>query len=281
MTTSSSCTPQKPNCDLCNKDLYDECRALILYIARHGEALGSDETNRDAYDELVDAFTGNDAAKLAKSYARITMVLHANSGINGRSVLDTQRYGIKRTDVEQSWRQKCLAYLRRISRLESFGGPRRPMTIGFICFVFALILQSAAGWAGRISDPVKELEGVSVFYYWLIMDLSQILLAGLWGAIGSCLFLMKKLSDHLSSMTYETSRQKGDISRIFVGSFLGIALVELLVDDPSAVTIVGETNLTPNLVALAAGIATKIVYGMIETTIEGIAKRISGDKRSG
>ena len=92
---------------------------------------------------------------------------------------------------------------------------------------------------------------------------------------------MKKLSDRLSSMTYEKSRQKGDLARIFVGAFLGIAVVEVIVDDLGTAMMVGDVSLTPNLIALAAGVATKVVYGMLETAIEGVAARISGGKGKG
>ena len=152
------------------------------------------------------------------------------------------------------------------------------MAIGLIFFAAALGLQAAVGWAGRVSNPTEELQSGLFVCYWLIKDLAPLLLAGLWGGIGSCLFLMKKLSDRLSSMTYEKSRQKGDLARIFVGAFLGIAVVELIVDDLGAAMMVGDVNLTPNLIALAAGLATKVVYGMLETAIEGVASRISGDK---
>ena len=102
------------------------------------------------------------------------------------------------------------------------------------------------------------------------------MLAGLWGGIGSCIFLMKKLSDRLSAMTYEKSRQKGDLARIFVGAFLGLAVVELAIGDLGETMMVGDVNLTPNLVALAAGLATKTVYGILESAIEGVAARVSG-----
>ena len=39
---------------------------------------------------------------------------------------------------------------------------------------------------------------------------------------------------------------------------------------------VGDVNLTANLAALAAGVATKTVYAILETVIEGIAARVSG-----
>ena len=153
------------------------------------------------------------------------------------------------------------------------------MAIGLIFFVLALALQAAMGWAGRVNDPAAEMgesgQGLLISY-WLIRDLAPLVLAGLWGGIGSCIFLMKKLSDRLSKMTYEKSRQKGDLARIFVGAFLGIAVVELIMDDLGDAIMVGDVNLTPNLAALAAGVATKTVYAILETVIEGIASRVSG-----
>ena len=280
MPPSPPASPPPPSQFLPSEDeLLAECEALILYVARHGSALGDDEESLTAYDGLVEAVNKkNDWVNLRKNYARVTTRTHAIAGINGRSVLDTLTFGTSTNDPSQAKWKKCLRWLNPCNWAVAFHGPRRPMTIGLIFFVLALGLQAAVGWAGRISNPAEELQTGFLVCYWLIKDLAPLLLAGLWGGIGSCLFLMKKLSDRLSSMTYEKSRQKGDLARIFVGAFLGIAVVELIVDDLGAAMMVGDVNLTPNLIALAAGLATKVVYGMLETAIEGVASRISGNK---
>ena len=258
-------------------ELFRECEALVLYVARHGDVLGDDEATLAAYDCLVDAVKNKDCVTLRKSYVRVTKQVFAAVGVNGRSILDTLEFGEAASAIGGGrWRKG--GWANPINWGKVLRGPRRPMTVGLIFLAFALVLQAAVGWAGRISDPVEELVDGSglLTSYWLIRDLAPLLLAGLWGGIGSCIFLMKKLSDRLSTMTYEKSRQKGDLARIFVGAFLGLAVVELFVGDVGDTMMVGDVNLTPNLVALGAGLATKTVYGMLESAIEGVAARVSG-----
>lgn len=260
------------------QQLIEECEALILYVARHGDVIGEDPGTVSAYEKLVDAAKSRDRAELRKNYAIVTRQTYAAAGINGRSVLDTIAFGGD-PDETKAWWQRCLSGLNPCNWARAFHGPRRPMAIGLIFFALALALQAAMGWAGRVNDPAAEM-GESgrwlLVSYWLIRDLAPLLLAGLWGGIGSCIFLMKKLSDRLSKMAYEKSRQKGDLARIFVGAFLGIAVVELFMDDLGDAIMVGDVNLTPNLAALAAGVTTKTVYAILETVIEGIASRVSG-----
>ena len=262
-----------------NEKLLEECNALILYVAQHGDVLGQNTATQKAYDDLVDAAENKDWSKLKKSYAKITAVTYANAGVNGRSVADTLEFGgnwAKDAD-EPSWRN-LLTWPNSF-----FKGPRRPIAIGLLLFVAALVLQTSVGWAGRIGDPAAftTSEVLQKFFYWRIHDLASLLLALCWGGIGSCIFLMKKLSDRLSEMSYEKARQKGDLARIFVGAFLGVATVELFFTDIDVALMTGDVNLTPNLVALAAGLSTKIVYGILESLIEGIAARISGSAGKG
>ena len=258
-------------------ELLQECEALVLYVARHGDVLGDGADTLAAYDCLVEAVKNKDWVQLRKSYARVTQHVYATVGVNGRSVLDTMEFGEAIAAVGGAWWRKG-GWANPVNWGKALRGPRRPMTIGLILLALALALQAVVGWAGRVSDPTQELVDGSLLltWYWLIRDLAPMLLAGLWGGIGSCIFLMKKLSDRLSTMTYEKSRQKGDLARIFVGAFLGLAIVELLIGDLGDTVMVGDANLTPNLVALAAGLATKTVYGILESVIEGVAARVSG-----
>ncbi len=262
-----------------NEKLLEECDALILYVARYGDVLGQDTATQKAYEDLVDAAQNKDWLNLKKNYTNVTAVTHANAGVNGRSVADTLEFGGNwEKDATQPWWRIFLTWPKSI-----FKGPRRPIAIGLLLFVAALVLQTSVGWAGRISDPTAftKSEVLQEFFYWRIHDLASLLLALCWGGIGSCIFLMKKLSDRLSEMTYEKVRQKGDLARIFVGAFLGVATVELIFTDLDQALMTGDVNLTPNLVALAAGLSTKIVYGILESLIEGIAARVSGSIEKG
>ena len=265
----------------CEKELLEECEALILYVARHGDILKQDNQEDEkaafaAYDGLVAAVNSKDDWEgLRKNYARVTALTQEANGVSGRSVFDTLSFGTAIKDQKGLGRgQKALCYLCRLNPFSFSHGPRRPMAVGLFFFGLALLLQAVLGWAGRVSDPSKL--GSLIGWYWIVKDLAPLLLAGLWGGIGSCIFLMKKLTDRLSAMTYEQSRQKGDLARIFVGAFLGMAAVEIALGEASGeAMMVGQVSLAPNLVALAAGLATKTVYGLLEALIEGIAERVS------
>ena len=140
-------------------ELLAECKALILYVARHGNVLGTDKAIQDAYDSLVDAVRDRDWPKLKKNYALVTSQTNAAKGINGRSVLDTLTFGSRPDEPGKAKWKKCLRWLNPCNWAEAFHGPRRPMAIGLICFAAALALQAAVGWAGRVSDPVRDLQG--------------------------------------------------------------------------------------------------------------------------
>ena len=247
----------------------EECKALARYVSRHGDILGDDEDLWKAYDQLLDSIAkcgekgGDDGVwvKLRMSYAKVTRHTNAAFAVNGRSVLDTHTAGTR------GWSNYWLK------------GPGRPISVGLCLFVFALILQVLAGWAGRVHDPAS-LGGWAKSVYWITRDVSPLLLAATWGGIGSCIFLMKKLSDRLSSMAYERSRLKGDMSRIVVGSFLGVAAIEAIFSDYGEMLMMGEADFGPNLIALVAGLAIKPVYGMFEALAEGIASRIAGESET-
>ena len=240
--------------------LVDECQALIRYIARHGNVLNHSEKLEEAYKELVEAVESQDGAAMHLSYAAVTRHTQAIAGVSGRSILDTWE-----TEEAEDGKGKPRRHRAH----------RRPLRIGFWLFVAALVLQAVAGAAGRVSDP-NDLPGVLYVGYGLVSDLFPLLLAAVWGGIGSCIFLVKKLSDRLSTLTYERSRQKGDKARIAVGALLGVAVVEVLFSEYGQNLMAGEMDFGANLAALVAGLAVKPVYGAFEAMAEALARRVSG-----
>ena len=164
-------------------------------------------------------------------------------------------------------------------RLLPLKGHKRPLSIATISFIAALCLHAVAGWAGRISDP-SELSTLLVWIFWSINDLAPLLLSVFWGAIGSSIFLMKRISDKLFEMSYESARQKGDVARIFVGAFLGVAVVQLFFPDFGETLAVGEIRFGPPTAALTAGLAVKPIYAAFESLAEGIAALIPGRDKS-
>ena len=57
-----------------------------------------------------------------------------------------------------------------------------------------------------------------------------------WGALGTCAFLMKQLSDRLSAFAYEEARARGMEARIFLGAILALIVVECIAPQGDAKT---------------------------------------------
>ena len=126
----------KPGRDL--EDLIAEARALALYVSRHGDALSGD--NHELHEELlaaiakfVDQPSTSGWRELMTAYAKVTAVTYKERGVNGRTILDTKLAGNTRF-----WQS---------------GSPKdRPIRIGILFFVLALLLELLMNWSGGVSD---------------------------------------------------------------------------------------------------------------------------------
>jgi hypothetical protein len=94
-----------------------------------------------------------------------------------------------------------------------------------------------------------------------------------WGALGSCVYLMKTLSDRIEQATFDQRYLQGWRTRILLGAILG-ALLPRIFDLGD-----GSTGLNVSAVALAllAGMGVKVVYGALENLIESLAPRLTLD----
>ena len=193
------------------------------------------------------------------AYAKLTAVTYETRGVNGRTILDTQ--------TENPVRRRWLA-----SR-------NRPMVIGVAFFIFALIFEVSMRWSGGVSDSAA-LTGIRALLYLVVNTLSSILVPALWGGIGACIFLAKRISDKLFDMAYEESRMRGGIIRIFLGSMLGVVTVVLIFPDFSEQIVLGDLNLAPAMVAFIAGLGVKPVYAGFESLSEELARRFKGSDAS-
>lgn len=238
--------------------LIAEAEALALYVSRHGNSLS------DGYDTLRDGLlkaianaksipSSHHWRDLMSAYAKVTAVTYMERGVNGLTILDTQR-------------KKSRKFLEVRDR---------PMVIGLMLFVFALIIEVLIQWRSGVSDP-STLTGINAFAYLLIGTLSTFLVPAFWGGIGSCIFLMKRISDKLFDMAYEEARVRGDGTRIFLGAMLGVVTVVLLFPNFSDRIILGKVNLAPATAAFVAGLSVKPIYAGFESLSEELARRFRG-----
>ena len=275
----------------CNREeILKECIALIVYISRHGDVLPDNETDQGdkginkAYEELVEGVIKCNSTKagaddwqaLVMAYTKVTRFTYAQQGVNGRSVLDTLGGAIRILDLVETGESRhsrkclCLSWLSCIMKRKHL-----PLFYTGVLLITALVLQLCTGWTGRVSDP-ETLTG-----YWkkllhdCVIDLAPILVPAVWGAIGACVYLMKRISDKLGKLAYEQSRQQGNGARILLGAILAVIVVELIFPDQSATMAVEDVNLRPIAVAFVTGLSIKPIYTAFETLVDGLAQRFS------
>ena len=242
-------------------ELVAEAKALALYVSRHGDVLPKEHAELHgklltAISKAVESKSTDSWQALMAAYAKVTAVTYAQGGVNGRTILDTKSAGT--------------------IKLWQLLSPRnRPIVIGFVFFCLALMLEALIHWSGGLSD-VADLGGWKSFWHMVGTTLSNLLSPALWGGLGACIFLTKRISDKLFELAYEESRMRGDVTRIFLGSMLGVVVVVLIFPDFSERVAVGEASLGPATVAFVAGLGVKPVYAAFETLSEELARRFSG-----
>ncbi len=244
-----------------------EADALVHFIARRGNMLGNDETRQAAYKDLQDAVAAAKAGKdesfngLLDAYTRVTAFTYAEHGINGQTVLDTQGKGEFRTELNgKADAGSSIGTL--YYRLQK---PRiRPLLLGGTLLLMIGIIEAIL----LITDGKLLSESHKT-----VLDAKELLQPLIWGALGSCTFLMKKLSDKLSSFAFEEARARGIGARVFLGAILGLIVVELTRN------LLGDFPVY--LIAFLAGLGIKPVYAAIESLVEGLAARIKPLKQGG
>ena len=263
-------------------EILRECEALVVYISRHGDILEEKQNSgnlNEAYVELSnlvancarDELGTESWGKLVVAYAQVTRVTYRLRGVNGRSLLDT--WG--GNDPIFGTKNKNLKSLSKPSRWFNCKGYRYPLCATVLFFSFALLLQAIAGWAGRVDDPSSLSEAYKIFYY-LADDLLPFLIPAIWGALGSCIFLMKRLSDKLFALAYEQSKVKGASTRIWLGAILGVMVIQIFFPSYSETLAMGDISFGPTTAAFVAGLGVKPIYAAFNALVEGIAARMSG-----
>ena len=110
-----------------------------------------------------------------------------------------------------------------------------------------------------------------------------LLLAAVWGGIGSCLFVMKKISDSLFICAFDKGKAMGDASRIVLGAIIGLVVVALFVIPDAAAgggadVTVGKVKFGPASIAFLSGLGVKAVYGAFENLVELLSGWLSGKR---
>ncbi len=146
------------------------------------------------------------------------------------------------------------------------------LAVGGVFLVCALGTQVLGLWFQ--GDPEQEPEVTSwfiEFHRYALTYLSPFF----WGGLGASVYLVKRLSDELSSFRFDSRQFNGWFTRIMLGAVLGAAVVFIF--DPDLFTD-GEGKslaLSTNVIAFLTGIGIKVVYGAIEQTIETLGDKLN------
>ncbi len=232
-----------------------EVNALIHYASERGlDPEGKilvplyEAVNR--FEAAVDAKARLDAGKETLRYYSALTALTAKSNVNGRTLHEARRVG------------------RHLSTIVVLG--LISLFLGVGVETLPLFKNTLAAGDGPVARGLVAL---------LATDSLMYLNPFFWGAVGSCVFLMKRLSDLAAAGSFDSRQLQGQSARIFLGAaFAGIVVNGFgLHGGPEiAGTPTQMINLTSAGVAFLCGLGVKVIYGAFERIVEAAYQRIVG-----
>lgn len=166
--------------------------------------LGDDQARKDAYtalrDSIAAARAGADGADraLLDAYSKVSAFTYAEHEINGRTVLDTEGKGafniLVAGKISNAGAIRTLIY--RLSK------PRcRPLLLGGTLLFLVAVFEGVLLIVGSRQSLIE--------LYKTLLAAKVLMLPLVWGALGTCTFLMKRISDKLSAFAFEEARARG------------------------------------------------------------------------
>jgi hypothetical protein len=133
-----------------------------------------------------------------------------------------------------------------------------------MAFVVLAALSSIA-----IGRSVDEADDGNLLDWRNSQDLLAALSPFIWGALGACLFLLKRLSDIAVRLQFDKRLYRGWWIRVLLGSILGGAVYELF-------KMQGDVNgVSLTICAFLAGLGVRVVYGAFEKLLDMIAEKLA------
>jgi hypothetical protein len=139
-------------------------------------------------------------------------------------------------------------------------------------FLVAALANEALGTA--LADYAEAEEGWQVGALVLHLYVLDPITPFLWGALGSCVYLLKRLTDLAAEGQFDRFKLQGWKTRVLLGAILGGIMQ--YVYDPASFTEPG-LRLDANAVAFLAGIGVRVVYGAIERTVALLGQKLNLD----
>lgn len=94
-----------------------------------------------------------------------------------------------------------------------------------------------------------------------------------WGALGACVYLLKRLYDIASHQLFDAVLFRGWWVRLVLGAVLGGVVTQIFNFQPDETAAVAELNKTA--VAFLTGLGVRVVYGAFERAVQILAEKMN------
>lgn len=151
---------------------------------------------------------------------------------------------------------------------------RQTGAVGFYTlFIFSVVLLSEI--QGSIYHSAKAApDGTGDFSLFIYKYFTSYLNPFLWGALGSCVYLLMKISEKVSTNVFEAARLQGWKARILLGAVIGGIVVNIYKPESFGM---GNVPLSIDALAFFSGIGVKVVYGAFQMVIQSISDKLGLD----
>jgi hypothetical protein len=141
------------------------------------------------------------------------------------------------------------------------------MLTTFLIFVISIFSLAAGVWIKNEPLPDEGYFGISGV---VVQHYLPFFTPFVWGALGACVFILKKINDEAASLTFDSFMFKGWLTRALLGAVVGGTVTYVI--EPEAFAAVGVSSMA---IAFLAGLGTKAVYGGFEKIIELMVEKMN------
>lgn len=218
-----------------------EVTALMRYAAERG--IDPENTISKLSNALAKYNNNKDAdpsiqGEILTLYAKLA---GATDNVNGRTLLDTER-------ADSNLRTKFIATL-----------------------LLTLLAVSNEIMAKYFEDMSEQFSGWMFYLVDFRAYVLEYLSPFIWGAVGSCVYLLKYLYDIAAARKFDLRMQHGWYMRVLLGAIMA-GVVYYLFDFTGVVQ--GGKEVSGKAVAFLVGIGVKVVYGALERLIVLISEKL-------
>jgi len=227
----------------------ERAEALLSYVfenplnAEARPTVDSLIKNLDEVKRSVSAGPAEGREGLLSAYYKVSTLVSAVDGPSGTSILDSNH--------------KSKGALRSLTWIATF-----LIGLAILSQVLGVWTAENSGGDGLLMNAVE----------WSNDFLFSVLSPFIWGALGSAIYILKRVSDMVRTQKFEVRYFRGVGARIVLGAVFGGLFVTMVTDDT-----LGDVNfnLTAEVLGFLAGFGVKVLYGAFEGMVETICKKFN------